>query len=214
MMPMTSESLNAALALDLIGSYEQFVVEYQDRIFRFALRYSGNRQDAEEIAQDAFVRAFNALKSYERSRIEELNLKPWIYTIALNVARNRVRSKKEPVVSMDKEAPDGGRLIDPPAPANRFDPYHLAEMRELSNRLAKAITELPPRYRSPVILRHIEGLSFAEIAATLGQPAGTAKANVHRGVRLLRKQLLQDKAAQNDSVFRSYATASPVAVRG
>jgi RNA polymerase sigma-70 factor (ECF subfamily) len=211
---MTSNSLNASLALDLMGSYEQFVVEFQDRIYRFALRYCGDRQDAEEIAQDAFVRAFNALKSYQRSRIEELNLKPWIYTIALNVARNRVRSKKEPAVSLDKVTAEGGGMVDPPAPADRSDPDHFAEVSDLSNSLVKALTELPPRYRSPVILRHIEGLSFAEIAVTLEQPVGTAKANVHRGVRLLRERLLQDNAAQNDPLFRSFATASPVAVRG
>ena len=104
---MTDCDLNEGLAADLDRTFEPLVVAYQERIYRFALRYSGTREDAEETAQDAFVRAYHALQTYSPERRRELNLRPWLYTIALNVARNRVRRKQHPSALID--VPSWGR---------------------------------------------------------------------------------------------------------
>jgi RNA polymerase sigma-70 factor, ECF subfamily len=180
--------LNTALADDLDRAFEALVTAYQPRIYRFALRYCGTREDGEEIAQDTFVRAYRALQGYGPDQRATLALQPWLYTIALNIARNRFRGKRLRSVSLD--APDGmnGAMA---IHASNLDaqPAPFAERREAGSALAAAIADLPPRYRTAVILRHIEGLSYAEVAGALGQPVGTAKANVHRGIRILRESL-------------------------
>lgn len=181
--------LNEAIAGNLDGAFEPFVVCFQERIYRFALRYAGSREDAEEIAQDAFVRAYHALQSYPPEQRLELKLRPWLYTITLNVARNRARRKRHPSLSIDSPFPGSNGPMEIEETATQSQPGSIAERRETGNELATAIASLPARYRAPVILRHVEGLSYAEVAQTLEQPVGTAKANVHRGIRLLRESL-------------------------
>ena len=88
---MHDQDVSAALAADLEGSFEQVVVAYQNRLYGFALRLTGSPQDAEEITQDAFVRAYRALATYPAMRIRTLALRPWLHQILLNVFRNRVR---------------------------------------------------------------------------------------------------------------------------
>jgi RNA polymerase sigma-70 factor (ECF subfamily) len=178
---VTEPELAALLAHDLDGNFETLVLALQGPVYRLAYRWSGNAQDAEEIAQDAFVRAYGALQGYDAERIRSLRLTPWLLTIAVNVARNRVRGKRLPMEDLDG--------VDEPL-AERFDePERVSERNELSDRLAGALLDLPPRYRAAVILRHVLGLGYDEIAEMLEQPPGTVKSNVHRGVQLLRGRL-------------------------
>jgi RNA polymerase sigma-70 factor (ECF subfamily) len=175
---MTEHDLAQRLAEDLDGSFEAFVLELQGTVYRFAYRWCGDARDAEEISQDAFVRAYEALHGYDAERIRTLKLTSWMLTITVNLARNRARGKRLPMDDLE--------AIDEPL-ADRIDePERVSERYELSDRLAAALLELPPRYRAPVILRHVLGLGYDEIAETLVQPPGTVKANVHRGIRLLR----------------------------
>src|ERR1700686_5909903 len=95
------QSLAAHLAVDLDGHFEAFVRAFQDRMYAFALRLTGSRQDAEESTQDAFVRAYRALESYAPERRRELHLRAWLYQIVLNVVRNRVRRHTLAVVPLD-----------------------------------------------------------------------------------------------------------------
>lgn len=184
-------TLPAALAADLDGAFERAVLTYQGRLYGFALRLTGNPQDAEEIAQDAFVRAYRALQRFEAERIATLALRPWLYQIALNVARNRLRGKRHRTVPLllGDEASDGerraGGVPEPPDDGGE-GPLAFAERAGLSELLAALVARLPDRYRAAVILRHIEGLTYPEAAAVLGQPVGTVKANVHRGTGVLR----------------------------
>lgn len=180
------EELAALLAMDLAGHFESVVLSFQDRLFSFALRLTGNRQDAEEIAQDAFVRAYRSLLGYEPERIRTLRLRPWLYQIALNVVRNRVRGKRLQLVELDDQGP-----VSAIAEADESGPEAATLRSELARELAALVATLPWRYRAPVILRHVEGLGYVEAAGVLGQPVGTVKANVHRGVRLLRDALAQ-----------------------
>ena len=178
---MLQPMLAQRLATDLDGNFEALVVAMQGPVYRFAYRWSGNAQDAEEIAQDAFVRAYGALQGYEAERIAALNLTPWLMTITVNVARNRVRRKR--LLTVDLDGSD--ELLS----TELEEPERVSERNELSHRLADALRALPPRYRAPVILRHVIGLRYDEIAEALDQPPGTAKSNVHRGIQLLRTRL-------------------------
>jgi RNA polymerase sigma-70 factor, ECF subfamily len=183
---LESESLNVQLAADLDGTFERLVLAYQERIYRFALRMVGSREDAEEIAQDCFVRAFQALQRYDQDRIESLALRPWLYTIAVNQVRNRARRRRVTLLSLGgSESAGEGMEIASSEP----QPDLFSERQETATLLAQAIIELPPRYRIAVVLRHIEGLSYREMSVALEQPVGTVKANVHRGVQRLRTTL-------------------------
>ncbi len=173
----------AALAADLPRGFERLVGVYQDRLYGFALRLTGNRQEAEDITQDAFVRAYQALKVYPSARRRALLVRPWLYRIALNVFRNRRRGRRPPVVSLDREGEGiGAEVAD--ADVTR-QPEAAFERMELHSALAALVSALPPRYRVPVVLRHVQGVAYGEIASILGKPIGTVKANVHRGLRRL-----------------------------
>jgi RNA polymerase sigma-70 factor, ECF subfamily len=181
------ETLAQALALNLDGAFEELVRCFQDRVYGFALRHSGNAQDAEEIAQDTFFRAYRALCGYTPERIESLSLRPWLYQIALNAARNRFRGRRLQTVPFEL---DGATPIDPPDD-DQAQPEALYERAERSDELSTLVTRLPDRYRAAVILRHVQGLGYAEVGEVLEQPVGTVKSNVHRGVDLLRRALAE-----------------------
>jgi RNA polymerase sigma-70 factor (ECF subfamily) len=183
-----SDTLPAALAADLDGSFERLVLEYQARLYAFAFRLTGSPQDAEEITQDAFMRAYRALQGYPADRVRALAPRAWLYQILVNVARNRRRGRRLHLVPLDGT---GDRAGPEPADDERARPEAALEQGERRDELARLVAALPGRYRAAVILRHIEGLGYGEAAAVLGQPIGTVKANVHRGTRLLRAALTQ-----------------------
>lgn len=184
------EDLAAALAGDLDGEFERLVLAFQGRLFAFALRLTGDRRDAEEVAQDALVRAYRALQGYDTGRIRALLLRPWLYQITLNVARNRARGLRLRTVPLDAGDEDDNRDVAPAlADDARARPDAQVVRAEEGDRLAASLAALPERYRTAVILRHVEGLSYPDLAAVLEQPVGTVKANVHRGIGLLRARL-------------------------
>jgi RNA polymerase sigma-70 factor (ECF subfamily) len=154
---------------------------YQHRLYGFALRLLHSPQDAEESTQDAFVRAYRALQRYPPERIRALRLRPWLYQIALNVGRNRVRRPVLASIAIDEPVANG--LV---AHTAEEQPETAALGAETRSRLANAIRELPRRYATAVVLRHVQGLSYKEAAEILNQPVGTTKSDVHRGLRLLR----------------------------
>ncbi|MFL5673427.1 MAG: RNA polymerase sigma factor [Chloroflexota bacterium] len=180
----TDSSLLAGLARDLDGSFESLVREHQDRIYSIALRMLGDPRDAEEAAQDAFVRAYRALARYDEVRIADLRLRPWLATIVLNLCRSRLgrRVSARSALSLDAELPGG---LEPRTDPRR-GPAESAASRESATTWAGLLLALPPAYRSAVVLRHIDGLTYPELAAALDRPEGTVKAQVHRGMALLR----------------------------
>jgi len=177
------EELIAALAHDLPAHFESLVLAYQDRLYAFALRLTANPQDAEEVAQDAFVRAFHALRGYASERVETLALRPWLYQIALNIVRNRRRGKRPENVRLPGD--DEGSIPELAA-ADDERPESVWERTERDGELAALVRALPERYRTAIVLRHVEGMTYPEAALVLEQPVGTVKANVHRGMLLLR----------------------------
>ena len=178
-------SLPGGLAADLDGHFEQLVRAFQDRLYGFALRLTRSREEAEECAQDAFVRAYHALERYTAERRRELRLRPWLYQILLNVVRNRVRRPALATVSVGADGPVVNGLASPSDEQPEALAMHAAGWRQLE----LALDELPTRYKTAVILRHVQGLSYAEAAEVLDQPVGTTKSDVHRGLRLLREAL-------------------------
>ena len=142
----------------------------------------GNPHDAEEVAQDALVRAYRALSGYEPARIRDLRLRAWLTTIVVNLCRNRVRRHAPPVTPLGLLVEAGAE----PAADASLDPSVLAVRADERERLGALLAALPERYRIPVVLRHVGDLSYAELSLVLGRPEGTLKAQVHRGLVMLR----------------------------
>ena len=180
-------ALAAQLAADLDGSFEALVLAHQDRLFTIAFRTSGDRHDAEELVQDCFVRAYRALATYPPMRIRELRLRGWLTTILLNAGRNRARVRRVPTTEL---------AFDPGAePA--VDPLTRRDERETWARL---LAGLSPAQRTAVVLRHVDGMSYAEIAEATGRPEGTVKAHVHRGLAALRTALLAAERHEREEI--------------
>jgi RNA polymerase sigma-70 factor (ECF subfamily) len=179
--------LAARLARDLDGSFETLVLAHQDRLFTIALRTRGDRHDAEELVQDTFVRAYRALGGWPPARIRELRIRGWLTTILINAGRNRARVKRVPTTE----------LAFDPATEPMGDPLAGRESRDL---WAGLLAELSPAQRTAVVLRHVDGLSYAEIAEAVGRPEGTVKAHVHRGLAALRAALLAAERREREEI--------------
>lgn len=168
-----------ALSADLGSGFERLVRTRQHRLFAFAFALTGDRGEAEDTAQEAFVRAYRALETYPPSRIRELKLDGWLHTIALNVVRNQRRRPRPSVLELDEERDrDLGR-----------GPEAAYEQAETLGRLATEVSALPPAQRDAVVLRCVQGFKYGEVAELLEQPLGTVKSNIHRALETLRSRL-------------------------
>jgi RNA polymerase sigma-70 factor (ECF subfamily) len=183
----TTDDLAARLATDLDGTFAALVGAEQDLVYGIALRSTRDPGAAEELAQDTFVRAYRALGSYEAGRIRDLKVRAWLARIAINLCRNRARSRRSAPAEVPLEA-----IAEPMDPALHPEPAALA--REAEAEWARRLVALPLHYRLAVELRHVHGFSYDEIAAALDRPINTAKTHVHRGVALLRAAYTQETA--------------------
>jgi RNA polymerase sigma-70 factor (ECF subfamily) len=159
-------------------AFEELVMTYQHRVFGVALRMLGNRAEAEEVAQEAFVRAHRALGDFRG----DAKLSTWLYAITSRLCLNRLASGERRLTSHGEEALL--RLSDAgPRPDAAL------ERRELETALGRAIAELPEDRRIVVVLRDIEGLSYEEIAKVLELELGTVRSRLHRARADLKEKL-------------------------
>jgi len=184
-MDQDEEDLLSLLATDLDHHFGQLVILYQQRLFSFALRLVGSPQDAEDIIQEAFLRSYHALKSYPVLKVRALRIRPWLYTITLNIFRNRQRKPEHQSIPLDTSEGSPQLEIEDPSCGPDEEAYWHETRRELEIQLAT----LSDRYRVAVTLYYFEDLSYSEIAELLNQPIGTVKAHVHRALRQLHKAL-------------------------
>lgn len=175
-MQEVTDELCARLATDVDGTFPDLVATHQDLVFGVALRITRDDADAQDVAQDAFVRAYRALKRYPPERVREMRLRPWLARIALNTARNSLR-KERGHADLDDAA-------ETPTPGD--GPLKIAERNDERRMWARLLASLPDRYRIAVSLRYIDDLSYADLAETLGRPLGSVKSDVFRGTALLR----------------------------
>ncbi len=165
------------------GAVERLVLAYQDQLYGYALRLLRNPFDAEEVTQDAFIRACRTLTgSYSPDRCQKLEMRPWLFRITRNLALNRMR---------DRRSAGEGRFspVDDPAVAKIAQDEVAGQLLESladQDTLSRALDILEVESRDLVVLRFIEGLSYAEIAKTIGGSAAAARAKVFRALRRLR----------------------------
>ena len=191
---MDDDELAARLAHDLDGAFEVLVLTHQDRLYSVALRLLGDARDAEEVAQDAFVRAYRAMATWDAARIREVRLRAWLASIVVNLARNRRRNAadRRPPAALEQLLDAGLQPAEGLRQAPETAALRAATARDWTERLGRC----PAAQRVAVVLRHVDGLSYEEIAEALGRPVGTVKAQVHRGLANLRAQLEAERAAE------------------
>lgn len=163
------------------------VEKYQKSIFNYVFRLVRQKQEAEDLAQETFVKAFFALSKYDNS----YQFSTWIFRIALNLCRDHFRKKKGPLFSLHEPIGDdeNSELADMIEQQAFLDPDGEVLNQELRTKLEKAIDQLPFKFKQVVILRHLENLSYEEIAQVTGLPIGTVKTYLHRARKTLRKEL-------------------------
>jgi len=169
-------------------AFERLVLDNQNRVYSLALRLTGDREAAADLAQEAFVRAWQGLSSFQG----ESSFSTWVYRLTTNVCIDHLRKKKrreavEPSVSLDDENSGWAEPAD-----WELDPQRLLERSERGQALAKGLEQLPDWQRQVLVMRELSGLSYQEIGQALDIDIGTVKSRISRARLSLRKILLED----------------------
>ncbi len=168
----SDEEILVALTTDLDRGFTVLVHTLQPGIYSGARRFTHHHQDAQEVAQDTFLRAYAALATYDEERISNLRLRPWLWTIALNLCRTRAKQRT------------------PIPTAAISDVQHLSDTEPMDDASWNvALAGLSDSQRTAVVLRHVLDLPIAEIAEITGRPEGTVKADISRGLSRLRRTI-------------------------
>ncbi|WP_345039905.1 RNA polymerase sigma factor SigE [Streptomyces sannanensis] len=176
-------------------SWEEIVSTHSGRVYRLAYRLTGNQHDAEDLTQEVFVRVFRSLSSYTPGTFEG-----WLHRITTNLFLDTVRRKQR--IRFDALGDDAAERLPSrePSPQQAFHDTHFdADVQH-------ALDTLAPEFRAAVVLCDIEGLSYEEIAATLGVKLGTVRSRIHRGRSHLRKAL-QHRSPEARAEQRAFAGA-------
>jgi RNA polymerase sigma-70 factor, ECF subfamily len=166
-------------------AFAEIIEIYKNSIYQLCFRMLGNRHEAEDMAQEAFIRAYVNINSFN----QELKFSTWLFRIATNLCIDRIR-KKKPDYYLDAEVSgtDGLTMYSQLASDSPLPEKEL-ESLELQETVQKEIMKLPEKYRSVIVLKYIEELSLNEISEILDMPLGTVKTRIHRGREALRQQL-------------------------
>ena len=166
-------------------SWDDVVAQHGQRVYRLAYRLTGNRPDAEDLTQEVFVRVFRSLSSYTPGTFEG-----WLHRITTNLFLDQMRRKQR--IRFDSLAEDAAERLAgrEPTPAQAYDDTHF------DDDVQRALDHMQPEFRAAVVLADIEGLSYEEIAATLGVKIGTVRSRIHRGRAQLRRELAHRAPAQ------------------
>jgi RNA polymerase sigma-70 factor (ECF subfamily) len=166
-------------------AHRQLLSKYRRPVYNLAWRMVGDEEDAKDVTQETFIRAFRALSTYDVNR----PFTSWLFRIATNLCIDYLRRRRPNVHSLDgmRGADNEYRTADIEDPTPRPDVRH--EMAEQRRMLERMVQGLPPRYKVVILLRHGRELSYNEIAEILNVPVGTVKARIHRAHSLLRSNL-------------------------
>lgn len=170
------------------SAFEQLLLQNQDRVFSLALRMVNHREDAADLAQEAFLKAWQGLPAFQGDSA----FSTWLYRLTTNVCIDFLRRQKrrqdiEPVVSLDDEEVSWVQPAD-----HSQDPQHRLEREEISRSVARGLEQLPEHQRVILVMRELSGLSYQEIADKLNLDLGTVKSRIARARLALRKILLAE----------------------
>jgi RNA polymerase sigma-70 factor (ECF subfamily) len=183
MTPWTDEELVARSKTGDIDSFNQLVKRWERPIFALAYRTLGREEDARDVTQETFLRAFRALSGFKG----DAKFSSWLYRIALNLCRDWIRRERRAPLVAVPEGVDVEQLAAERGPVESVE--DLAARAELGREVARAMEFLPPEQRQAIILKEYHGLTFQEIADLMKCPLSTVKTRVYQGLSTLRKQL-------------------------
>lgn len=166
---------------DPVPTWDEVASEYGPRVYAMAYHLTGDRHEAEDLAQDVFVRVYRNLDKYTPGTFDG-----WLYRITKNLFLDGVRRRR--TVRMVPLPDDDwhGSMQDGP------DPDEIVDRHGIDGSMEQAITELPKTFRTAVVLCDVQGLTYEEIAQATGWPMGTVRSRIHRGRRMLRNALTGD----------------------
>lgn len=171
------------------AAYRELIRRYERPLFSLLYRMVRDRELAEDLAQETFVKALNAIESYR----PEFKFSSWIFKIANNAAIDHLRRRELDTLSLEgsphAETPEAVEATALQIGDRQESPLDTVEARELGGQIELAIGQLRPEYRSCILLRHVEGRAYEEIAEILNLPLGTVKTYIHRARNELRQAL-------------------------
>ena len=172
-----------------VHAFEELVEQYQQGIINHAYSMFLNREDAFDMAQETFIKAFNAIASFNR----QSSFKTWLFRIATNVCLDELRRRKRRAATVSLTAEEDGDSpgVQIDVADASADPAEAAQQAFLRHAIEKAIGELDTEYRTAIVLREIEGMDYNEIAKTMGCSLGTVKSRISRARAQLREKLMQ-----------------------
>jgi RNA polymerase sigma-70 factor (ECF subfamily) len=191
---MTDEELVARARGGDLDSFNQLVLRWERPIYALAYRVIGREEDARDVAQETFLRAFRALGGFKG----EAKFSSWLYRITLNLCRDWIRRERRTPVAQAPEGVDLIELASESTPAESIE--DLISRKELGRAVAKAMSSLSDEQRTAIILKEYQGLTFQEIADLLNCPLSTVKTRLYQGLSVLRRQL---EEAGVESIFGS-----------
>jgi RNA polymerase sigma-70 factor (ECF subfamily) len=179
----TDEELVARSRGGDLDSFNQLVLRWERPIYALAYRVIGREEDARDVAQETFLRAFRALGGFKG----QAKFSSWLYRITLNLCRDWIRRERRTPVAQPPEGMDLVELAGESTPTESVE--DLVSRKELGRAVAKAMANLPDEQRTAIILKEYHGLTFQEIAELLGCPLSTVKTRLYQGLTVLRRQL-------------------------
>ena len=182
-MASTDEELVARSIGGDLDSFNQLVLRWERPIFALAYRVIGREEDARDVAQEAFLRAFRALGGFKG----QAKFSSWLYRITLNLCRDWMRRERRTPIAQAPEGVDLIELAGETAPSESIE--ELVARKQLGRAVEKAMKLLPEEQRTAIILKEYHGLTFQEIADMLDCPLSTVKTRLYQGLGVLRKQL-------------------------
>jgi len=184
-MAWTDEELVARSIGGDLDSFNQLVVRWQRPIYALAYRVIGREEDARDVCQETFLRAFRAIRGFKG----QAKFSSWLYRITLNLCRDWMRRERRAPIA---QAPEGVDLIELAAERDVGETVEdLISRRELTQAVARAMATLPEEQRTAIILKEYHGLTFQEIADLIDCPLSTVKTRLYQGLTVLRRQLAQ-----------------------
>ena len=168
-----------------LDSFNQLVLRWERPIYALAYRVIGREEDARDVAQETFLRAFRALGGFKG----EAKFSSWLYRITLNLCRDWIRRERRTPLAQPPEGVDLVELAGEATPSESLE--DLVSRKELGRAVAKAMGNLPDEQRTAIILKEYHGLTFQEIAELLDCPLSTVKTRLYQGLTVLRRQLEQ-----------------------
>jgi len=172
-----------------LDAFEELVKRYESKVYTIAFRFTGNHADAGDLAQDAFIRAYQALGSFRG----DASFATWLYRIASNVCRDELRRKqRRKKVSLDEVLSQGGGG-NPSLVSVDMSPQECLEKTEMRELVQRELAGLPRDYRLILVMREIQGLSYEEIASALECNLGTVKSRLNRARQALKQKVLEHR---------------------